>query len=445
MNSATMRHAARRHRAVDAAPVRQRGAVAIIVALSLVVLFGFAGLALDLGRLHVNKTELQSAADACALAASRELICASATCPAQFLINAETAGIFAAGKNLNDLQSSAVTIAPADVRFSTALGPNSGYLSRAGGASTDSKFAMCIARSSGLVPWFMDLVSQLLGQGNHGPSFVASMAVATLAPSQSFCLGPPMGVCKVAGSSAPDYGYTLGEWIASNFTANGNNVDLSGNFKWVDFTPTAGGNNEINDGLIGNGGVCDIKINDQVNVIQPGQQQGAKSAYNTRFGLYPNGANAYTPADAPPDRTGYAYPSKPVPPDPNHPPIAIGTSAYADYVKRQAANTLFKTNEYDVSGSAGNIPGTSCTATQLHDLGDNRRLIAVPVVDCNGTTASILGSVCVLMLNPMSNGATGTVYLEYRGNATAPGSPCAPFGVPGGGNSLGPMVPTLVQ
>jgi Flp pilus assembly protein TadG len=46
----------------------QRGAVAIIVGLVLAVLMGFAGLALDVGHLYVEKTELQNAADACALA-----------------------------------------------------------------------------------------------------------------------------------------------------------------------------------------------------------------------------------------------------------------------------------------------------------------------------------------------------------------------------------------
>ena len=86
------------------APSRQRGAVAIMVGLSLVVLVGMFGLAVDSGQLYVNKAELQSAADACALAASQELTCQSAaaggaagivTCPASFLLAAETAGVFA--------------------------------------------------------------------------------------------------------------------------------------------------------------------------------------------------------------------------------------------------------------------------------------------------------------------------------------------------------------
>ena len=62
---------------------RQRGAVAVIVALSALVLLGFAGMAIDVGRLYINRTELQSAADACALAAAGELTCdpGAGTCP----------------------------------------------------------------------------------------------------------------------------------------------------------------------------------------------------------------------------------------------------------------------------------------------------------------------------------------------------------------------------
>ena len=43
---------------------------------------------------------------------------------------------------------------------------------------------------------------------------------------------------------------------------------------------------------------------EQVGHRQACTQQGAKAAYNTRFGLYPNGAGAETPQTAPPDRTG---------------------------------------------------------------------------------------------------------------------------------------------
>ena len=172
----------------------QRGAVAIIVALSGVALLGFAGIALDAGHLYVNKAELQTAADACALAASSELTCnpAGGACPVSFLLNAQAAGIFAAGRNKRDFQSTGVTIAAADVTFSTTLAPNSNYLSIAGGASNNSRYVMCTARATGIAPWFMAAVGS-------GPQTVTASAVATLAPGQSMCPTSPIGICEVPG------------------------------------------------------------------------------------------------------------------------------------------------------------------------------------------------------------------------------------------------------
>ncbi|MFC6518993.1 pilus assembly protein TadG-related protein [Undibacterium arcticum] len=52
---------------------RQSGTIAIMFALSLIVLFACMGFALDLGRLYVVRTELQNAADAAALAGAKDL------------------------------------------------------------------------------------------------------------------------------------------------------------------------------------------------------------------------------------------------------------------------------------------------------------------------------------------------------------------------------------
>lgn len=419
-------------------PRRQRGAVAIVVALSALVLLGFAGLAVDAGRLYVNRAELQTAADSCALAAAGELTCdaTGGTCPASFLLNAQSAGIYAASRNTRDFHSTTATIAAADVKFSTALAPNANYLSIAAGAPTNSRYAMCTARATGLVPWFMSAFSV-------PNQTVTATAVATRAPGQSFCNAAPVGVCSKPG------GYAVGEWITGNFTSNGNGNnatdDVSGSFRWVDFTPNAGGNSEIRDQLVGASNVCGIQVGS--NVQQPGTQQGAKAAYNTRFGIYPNGANAYSAATAPPDRTGYAYPNK----SPGSPVIPVGTSAYSDYRRRQglstSTDTPFISGEYGVGGAGGNIPGNpDTTLSDYVALGSDRRLVAAPIIDCTGgSTVPILGMACVLMLNPMSNGATGTLYLEYRGNAAAAGSPCRVGGLAGGPASTGPQVPTLVQ
>lgn len=52
---------------------REGGAVAIVLGLSIFVLFGFLALVIDLGRTYVVRTELQNAADASALAGAKEL------------------------------------------------------------------------------------------------------------------------------------------------------------------------------------------------------------------------------------------------------------------------------------------------------------------------------------------------------------------------------------
>ena len=413
---------------------RQRGGIAVIVGLSAAVLAGFLGIALDVGRLYINRTELQSAADACALAAAAQLTCdpTAGACPAAFLQNARAAGIFAAGRNTRDFQVNAVAIAVDDVKFYTALAPNANYLSIAGGASTNSRYVMCTARSGGIAPWFMGAV------GTGANQAVTAAAVATRAPSASFCNAAPLGVCSKPG------GYAVGEWITGNFTSNGNGNsatdDVTGSFRWVDFTPNAGGADEVRDQFAGSSSVCGIQVGN--NIQEPGTQQGVKTAYNTRFGMYPNGANGYTAADAPPDHTGYAYPNQ----APGAPVIGVGTSAYTDYRDRQGSNSPFVSAQYGVSGPGGNIAGNASTAATHLASGADRRLVAAPIVDCTaGNVVPILSMACLLMLNPMSNGASGTIYLEYRGLATAPGSPCTTGGTVGGSASTGPQVPTLVQ
>ena len=102
--------------------VRQRGAVAVLVALILVVLLGAAGIVLDLGRLFVAKTELQNAADACALAAARELATPSTLA---VLTRAENAGITVGARHRADFQEDTVQFErDRDVTFSATLTGN---------------------------------------------------------------------------------------------------------------------------------------------------------------------------------------------------------------------------------------------------------------------------------------------------------------------------------
>ena len=410
---------------------RQHGGVAILVALSLTVLIGFIGLVLDLGRLYVNRSELQNAADACALAAAAELNCdpdVAGACTPAYLERAEAIGRFVAGQNRRDFQGQPVSIHATDVRFHTALAPNEAYLARSNNPSPSARYVMCIARANGITPWFMGVLGQ-------GPSDLQAYAVATLQPAQRFCSSSPIGVCSKPGHGAPHFGFTPGEWIESAFNSGGNGDVLEGNFRWVDFDPPAGGTEELREEIAGVSQRCNLSIGDPVE--EYGVKQGAKSAYNVRFGLYQQGANAFTPETAPPDYTGYAYP--------DNSGIGIGVSALADYLAHQGNNTPFSSSAYGISGPGGNIPGNAISEEMHHDWGRERRLLTVPMIDCDATHSTpIVGVGCVLMLNPMANGANGVIYLEFIGEVGAAGVPCRTSGAVGGSGS-GPLVPTLVQ
>jgi Flp pilus assembly protein TadG len=430
---------ARMHQARSRArPARQRGAVAIVVGLSLAVLIGFAGIVLDLGHLYVTKTELQDAADACALAASRELTCDTSlgTCATTFLQNAENAGITVAGRNKAGFQGSAVTIAASDVRFSTTFTPNSSYLSRAGGADPSSKYVMCIAQRSGIATWFM----QVLGFGSQA---VSAFAVATLAHSQTAC-AMPIGLCKLpAGTpSDPFAGMVVGQWLTSKLTETS-----TGSFDWIDFTPPGGGANELAD-IIKGTGTCGVPATGQ-QVGEQGNITSLGKAWNTRFGLYKGGDTITT---APPDYTGYSYTPYNWPEKFNAFDGASSSGA-PNYRSGRANHSPYQGNT--LSGLNVNNSYQNSTSSQLTTYGSDRRLTTVPIVDCTSWAAStpqtvpVLGYACVLLLHPMTNdnGPSGgqEVWLEYRGRSDDPSSPCATLGGVGGPGSVGPLVPALVQ
>jgi Flp pilus assembly protein TadG len=410
---------------------RQRGAVAIIVGISIVVLIGMIGLVIDLGHMFVIKTELQNAGDACALAAAKEL-----DGTADALFRAENAGITVGQQNKADLQATAVSILPDDVKFSANLSPNSAYLSRSAGANpVTSKYAMCTINRSGIAMWFM----QVLGFGNQA---VAAEAVATVAPSQTSC-AIPLGVCKPAippvscpGGGVPDsQGMCVGSWFSGRFDSGGG---LTGNFGWLDFSPPAGGESELAANLIG----CADDVAEGTPVGQTGVLgNAAAKAWNSRFGLYQNGAGNPNLTTAPPDRTGFSYTSTP------QGQIAWPTQrdALSDFQTKQTSHLPYQGNA--LTGLSINMPPySSATPAELATAGTDRRLAAAPIVNCGGWASSptvpIVAWACVLMLHPIGS-PSDDVTMEYRGLSNDPSSPCASFGIPGG--AAGPLVPVLVQ
>ena len=415
-----------RRRQDRSAPRRdQRGVVAIIVGLTLAVLVGFAGLALDGGRLYVNKTELQNAADACALAASYELT-GSPAIPASNFTQAHNAAVLVATRNSVGFQGAAIDPAAVTVEFGTALS-GGGWLTAASNPPADAKYVRCTLQEAGIVPWFM----QVMG---FGPQTVAAAATASLANAQTNC-GIPLAMCSKG--AAPTYGLTKGQWFSGRFGAGGG---ATGSFNWIDFTPPGGGQAELAQILKGNG-QCSMSTSLQVG--KPGNMgNAAAKAWNTRFGLYQAGSDNVS--TAPPDRTGYAYTSTNWPSQ---------TDALGDFTSQRSANA-----NYGATVAAGNAitglgisnaynPTTS--VAQHTQFGADRRLAVAPIIDCaqwedTNHQATVVAWACILMLHPI-DGPDPLVTMEYEGLANDPTSPCATSGVVGGAGSVGPLVPGLVQ
>lgn len=413
---------------------RQSGVVAIIVGLSLAVLVGFAGLVFDLGRLFINKTELQNAADACALAAARELTCSTGPCPASSLVSAQAAGIYVAARHNRDFQSEAVTIAPEDVKFGTDLAPTSAYLSVAETPDPASRYVMCTARSEGILPWFM-------GALGIGAQSVGATAVATVAPSRTNC-AIPVGMCsKDLGS--PTHGLEIGRWYGDLFSVGGEN------FHWIDFTPGSTSADEV-EALLRGTGMCDMSVAHQV-TDAPLVTEPVARAFNSRFGLYASGPVNPAIENAPPDYTGRAA-EEILPPVMNLGDVT-GSNFFDEFLARRNSHDRYQSPPRPLP-----TPDYYLEPQQrLIDRGADRRVVVAPIINCGGlagsSTTPIRDWACVLMLHPVMEvignpfaGVPGEhVFFEYRGRASDPGSPCATSGTVGGEGSVGPLVPTLVQ
>lgn len=415
---------------------REQGLVAVLVAISLLAMVAMTGLALDLGKLYVVKNELQNSADSCALAAAQELTGANAN----QLALAQAAGITAGTRHKVLFQDQDVTL---QTNSSLSFSPNNSsgsFVSPAGLTGTTAlsmRYVKCTATRSGIPTSFIQVVNLLPGVA-VGPQQVSATAIAGLKPSQTTC-ALPAAICSSAMSPTP----AIGKWLEGPIGPPGNQ-GLSGSFKWVDFTPPNGGANELAEQLTG-GGACALPV-EGVNVGQPGNIASIAKDYNTRFGIYQGALSASTAA---PDFSGYAYT------DFNW--NAVTGNAFPDFQNQRSSNAPYQNDTLTGLKTQGSISNTGALKT----YGQDRRLMVAPVVDCSafttGQTAPLVSWACVFLLHPMNNNAGGgggggtatagqaKMYLEYRGDAKDPASPCASYGLPGGANNTGPLVATLVK
>ncbi|RQS69538.1 pilus assembly protein TadG [Burkholderia sp. Bp8963] len=411
---------------------RQRGVVAVIVAVTLAVLIGCVGLALDLGKLYVARSELQNSADACALAAARDLTGAISD-----LSISEAAGITAGHLNYAMFQGSPVQYqTDSNVTYSDSL--TNPFMPKSSVTSpTTIKYVKCTTSLTNIPNWFMQVLNVLPGM-NVANASVGATAVATVGAAQTVC-AIPVFICQ----QSP--GYTPGNWI----TALGGATSWSGgNFGWAALDGS-NSNSEITNELTGN--YCNLPSGSS-QIGSPGNMSASADAWNTRFGIYGHGFKAPT-AGTPnntPDFTGYTYNAATGFSQTSN--IDSAPDAYAHFVSDRQHYQVYQGD----TTTGINTGGTGLTSSSYQSYGADRRIALAPEVDCsalavNGThKTNVLKWDCVLMLDPVqanSGGGSGSIsaHVEYLGSSSTPGNPCATEGVPGDGSSVGPKVSVLIQ
>ena len=412
-------------------PVHQRGSMIVTVALVMLFLLGFMGIALDFGRMFIVKTELQTAVDSCALAAASELDSQSSA-----ITRAINAGQTAGNLNNVNMQSASWggqgKIADTELTFR-----NADYVVTTVPAS--ARYAQCAHTQPAIQMFLLHVFGAFSGNTADFPRqrSVSAFAVATRGSAQTSCM-LPIGICDKPG------GFQPGEWVQGAVNSGG---AVSGQFSWLDFTGNSGGANDVK-ALLEGPGQCSLPGADSV-VRQSGSIGSAAFAYNSRFGIY-QGNNA-PPVDGIPDLTGYSYYNNTLvqPPYPNR--YNYPTDPSNSFIAKRSVNAIYQGDNKSDNPSLNVIPPGKIFSGSLATAGANRRIVSVPIVNCpipnsSSTSVKINRVACTLLLHPIKTGVGSNsekMWIEYIGAANDPASPCATSGLPGG--SSGPLAPVLVR
>lgn len=370
----------------------QKGMVLPILAVGMLILIGVAGLALDMGHAFLNRTRLQNALDAAALSGAvtldrqRDTVQASADALNTFNLNAA-------------LDMDNPGLVPV-IEFSDTLIP---FVP----GGSDPRYVRVTVDSFQEPMWFAQV---LPGVGTTKD--VGGSAVAGPSPSlDEICDIAPIMVCgdPSADTDCGDgdcFGYTFDPTSTEETvlkTGSGSDWEVGpGNFQLIRLDDSKGGA-DVRENLAGSFENC-IRSTEPVET-EPGNTVGpVAQGINTRFGIYNGPFNQD-------DRDIY----KPDLVSDLHAPDYY----YSDY------KAAYDSTSYD------NPDGEA-----------ERRVVAVPIGDCNGTvngqgSVPILGLGCFFLTQPAEQNGDQRIYGQFV-------SGCRASGVPGPDPVTGPG-PYIIQ
>lgn len=409
---------------------RQRGSALVFIMVGMTALLLAAALALDVGHTTLNKSRLQNATDAAALAAAKILDSTAGN-----TVLASTEAFTAFGNNANSSGDQELATAYANgkgsisitVQYSASLPPFTP-------GSATGPYVRVIAKGFVRPTWFAMV-------GGISQTAVNASAVAGPSPSiNNSCNLVPMMVCGTPPPSPPvpanwDYGYTPNAPAVMKFAANGSGAVGPGNFQLIQL-PGGNGASWVEQNLAGGYNGC-VGLGNNL-TTQPGDETGpVADGLDTRFGDY-QGPMKGTSGQYPPD----AITTQP------SPALTVNTSASGCSSTApciESGSTILTANnidslifDYDAYESEMQSPSFSPPAgSQV-----NRRVLAVPVGNCSGSGGSssipIIGYACFFLLQePTHTGNTDWVLGQFIGN-------CNTDGTPGSAPSVGSL-PYIIQ
>lgn len=416
-----------RHRSPPGSLPHQRGAAMIFIVVGLTALVLAAALALDVGHATLNKTRLQNATDAAALAAAKILDSTKST------TLATTEALTAFANNANASGDSELAAAYANgsgtvkitVTYSATLPPFTA-------GSPIGPYVRVAAAGFTRPTWFAGVA----GISNVN---LAASAVAGPSPSLSTnaCNLVPMMVCGSTGAGAAgNWGYTpLAPYVLKS-GAPGNGQIGPGNFGLI----SLGGNgaNVVRQNLAG--GYQGCTTTGSSITTEPGNEAGPTAqGVNTRFGVY----------SGPLGGDQSIYPPDVIVTQPN-PALTVTDNGSGSYTIQYQGTTLTANNInliFNYTTYEQELPTSADYSYQPIPTGIgafNRRIVTVPVGDCSGggngkSSIPLVGYACFFLLQQViQNGSIDYVLGQYIGGS------CDGSGVPGSSPNTGPG-PYIIQ
>lgn len=393
----------------------QRGVVMVLFVVALVASLGVVGLALDGAHGNLAKTRLQNVVDAAALSAAKTLDISAGD---EDLARTEALDIFTDNASEAGHGELANALAAGDlavtVEFSATLNPFAA-------GTAPARYVRVIATGLDLPGWFIPVVG--IDELNVGASAVAGPS-PTLG---QICNVAPMMACGSADDPLdPYYGYAPGEvTVLKTSAGGGGNFEVGpGNFQLVRLDGAAGGA-DVRTALAGSYDAC-VSTEDDTIPTEPGNTIGpVVQGLNTRLGVY-SGPMRGTRATYPPDRVL----------DQVSPLTYQDEVVYYNGIPNPTSADL----PFDYQDYVSNVLNPGYWSRYDHAGVEFRRVLRMPVGDCDGTTngqgeVPLLGMLCFFLLQQVTQrGNDAEVFGQFMG---ADGS-CPVTGRPGPEPVTGP-------